>query len=146
MEAFFSGRCKQAVVDVVELDGQKKLVAYLVPETGSSLNLEERRNTLGKFLPSHMLPSHFLVLECLPLNANGKVDRSLLPPPSESVPAEVIAPPEDGIGGAIVLGGKLFYGMSGMAGEFGHVTIEHAGGDARIVTVRDVDPGVRHGY
>ena len=26
------------------------------------------------------------------------------------------------------------------------VTIEHAGGDARIVTVRDVDPGVRHGY
>jgi len=28
-----------------------------------------------------------------------------------------------GIGGAIVLGGKLFYGMSGMAGEFGHVTV-----------------------
>ena len=32
-----------------------------------------------------------------------------------------------GIGGAIVLGGKLFYGMSGMAGEFGHVTIEPNG-------------------
>jgi glucokinase len=32
-----------------------------------------------------------------------------------------------GIGGAIVLGGKLFYGMSGMAGEFGHVTIEPKG-------------------
>lgn len=28
-----------------------------------------------------------------------------------------------GIGGAIVLNGKLFYGMSGMAGEFGHVTV-----------------------
>ena len=28
-----------------------------------------------------------------------------------------------GIGGAIVLGGKLFYGLSGMAGEFGHVTV-----------------------
>jgi tRNA threonylcarbamoyladenosine biosynthesis protein TsaE len=25
------------------------------------------------------------------------------------------------------------------------VAIEHAGGDARIVTVRNVDPGVRHG-
>ena len=25
------------------------------------------------------------------------------------------------------------------------VTIEHAGGDARIITVRDADPGVRHG-
>src|SRR6476660_9521255 len=32
-----------------------------------------------------------------------------------------------GIGGAIVLGGTLFYGMSGMAGEFGHVTIEPDG-------------------
>jgi len=32
-----------------------------------------------------------------------------------------------GIGGAIVLGGKLFYGMSGMAGEFGHVTVEPNG-------------------
>ena len=33
-----------------------------------------------------------------------------------------------GIGGAIVLGGKLFYGMNGMAGEFGHVTLEPEGG------------------
>jgi glucokinase len=32
-----------------------------------------------------------------------------------------------GIGGAIVLNGKIFYGMSGMAGEFGHVTIEPNG-------------------
>jgi glucokinase len=32
-----------------------------------------------------------------------------------------------GIGGAIVLNGKLFYGLSGMAGEFGHVTIEPEG-------------------
>jgi len=32
-----------------------------------------------------------------------------------------------GIGGAIVLNRKIFYGMSGMAGEFGHVTIEPNG-------------------
>ena len=32
-----------------------------------------------------------------------------------------------GIGGAIVLNGKIFYGMNGMAGEFGHVTIEPNG-------------------
>jgi glucokinase len=32
-----------------------------------------------------------------------------------------------GIGGAIILGSKLFYGMSGMAGEFGHVTVEPNG-------------------
>jgi glucokinase len=32
-----------------------------------------------------------------------------------------------GIGGAIILNGKIFYGMSGMAGEFGHVTVEPHG-------------------
>jgi glucokinase len=32
-----------------------------------------------------------------------------------------------GIGGAIVLEGKIFHGMNGMAGEFGHVTIEPEG-------------------
>lgn len=32
-----------------------------------------------------------------------------------------------GIGGAIVLGGKIFHGMNGMAGEYGHITIEPEG-------------------
>jgi len=32
-----------------------------------------------------------------------------------------------GIGGAIVLDGKIFHGMNGMAGEFGHITIEPEG-------------------
>jgi glucokinase len=33
-----------------------------------------------------------------------------------------------GIGGGIVLNSKIFYGMNGMAGEFGHVPIEPEGG------------------
>jgi len=32
-----------------------------------------------------------------------------------------------GIGGCIVLNGKIFHGMNGMAGEFGHVTVEPEG-------------------
>jgi glucokinase len=32
-----------------------------------------------------------------------------------------------GIGGGIVLGGKIWHGMHGMAGEFGHVTLEPEG-------------------
>jgi glucokinase len=32
-----------------------------------------------------------------------------------------------GIGGAIILEGKIFHGMNGMAGEFGHVTVEPEG-------------------
>src|SRR5258706_1640687 len=32
-----------------------------------------------------------------------------------------------GIGGGIVVGGKIWHGMNGMAGEFGHVTLEPEG-------------------
>jgi glucokinase len=32
-----------------------------------------------------------------------------------------------GIGGGLVLGGKIWHGMNGMAGEFGHVTVEPEG-------------------
>jgi glucokinase len=32
-----------------------------------------------------------------------------------------------GIGGAIVLNGKIFHGLNGMAGEYGHITVEPEG-------------------
>jgi glucokinase len=32
-----------------------------------------------------------------------------------------------GVGGGLVLGGKIWHGMSGMAGEFGHTTVEPEG-------------------
>lgn len=75
---------KQAVADGVEVDGQKKLVAYVVPETGLHLQPSELRTAVEKFLPAHMVPSSFLMLQSLPLNANGKVDRSLLPTAPET--------------------------------------------------------------
>ena len=32
-----------------------------------------------------------------------------------------------GVGGGIVLGGRIWHGMTGMAGEFGHMTIASQG-------------------
>jgi glucokinase len=32
-----------------------------------------------------------------------------------------------GVGGGLILGGRVWHGMTGMAGEFGHITIEPAG-------------------
>ncbi len=72
---------KQAVVDAIEHDGQKKLAAFVVPEHGHQPQAHQLRTALESFLPAHMIPSSFLMMESLPLNANGKVDRSLLPAP-----------------------------------------------------------------
>ncbi len=60
---------------------EKELVAYIVPEQGQTLNISEIRNYLTSKLTEYMVPSAFVTLEALPLNANGKVDRNALPVP-----------------------------------------------------------------
>ncbi|NBC46059.1 amino acid adenylation domain-containing protein, partial [Corallococcus exiguus] len=66
-----------------DIPGDKRLVAYVVPTEGtdSALTADVLKDWLKQFLPEHMRPSTFLVLEALPLNANGKVDRKALPAP-----------------------------------------------------------------
>jgi amino acid adenylation domain-containing protein len=57
--------------------GEKRLTAYVVPR--EELSVDELRGYLLEQVPDYMVPGAFLVLERLPLNANGKVDREALP-------------------------------------------------------------------
>ncbi|HEU0080147.1 MAG TPA: amino acid adenylation domain-containing protein, partial [Longimicrobiaceae bacterium] len=66
---------------------QKRLVGYVLPEAGAALAAAELRARLVERLPEHMVPSAFVVLERLPLSANGKIDRRALPDP-EPAPAD----------------------------------------------------------
>jgi amino acid adenylation domain-containing protein len=61
--------------------GDKRLVAYVVPEVGQSPKAAEVRQFLANQLPSYMVPNTFVLLESLPLTSNGKVDRRALPKP-----------------------------------------------------------------
>ena len=54
------------------------LVAYVQT---SHIDEQQLRQHCHSHLPPHMIPSIFIILDQLPLNANGKVDRKLLPPP-----------------------------------------------------------------
>ncbi len=59
-----------------EGDGPMRLLAWAVAEGQSVENLRE---SLAAEVPEYLLPAQLILLERLPLNANGKVDRKALP-------------------------------------------------------------------
>ncbi|HSN97591.1 MAG TPA: amino acid adenylation domain-containing protein, partial [Candidatus Nanopelagicales bacterium] len=61
--------------------GDRRLVAYVVPERAGATAVESLRDHLQAKLPSYMVPSAIVLLESLPLSSNGKVDRRALPSP-----------------------------------------------------------------
>ncbi|MBN5130256.1 amino acid adenylation domain-containing protein [Stenotrophomonas maltophilia] len=63
---------------VVVLDGER-LCAYVVAGSGTVPDADALRAWLSVQLPDYMVPTAWQVLKALPLNRNGKVDRSALP-------------------------------------------------------------------
>ncbi|MBP9100681.1 MAG: amino acid adenylation domain-containing protein [Nitrosomonas sp.] len=72
---------RETVVVAKEGPNGARLVAYIALHAENAVDTAELRGSLGKYLPDYMIPSAIVVLESLPLNANGKVDRKLLPEP-----------------------------------------------------------------
>jgi acyl-CoA synthetase (AMP-forming)/AMP-acid ligase II len=66
--------------------GNKRLVAYIVPDCKRPPTVTELRNFLKQKLPEYTIPSAFVMLSTLPLTPNGKVDRRALPAPDTARP------------------------------------------------------------
>ncbi|MFC4377611.1 amino acid adenylation domain-containing protein [Nocardia halotolerans] len=58
-----------------------RLVGYLVPETGRTLDPDQLRHRLTTLVPDHLVPSALVILDALPTTVNGKLDRAALPAP-----------------------------------------------------------------
>jgi amino acid adenylation domain-containing protein len=75
-----------AVVARGDHGGEPTLVAYVVAPK-DQVGAAELRAFLAEHLPTALVPSTFVFLDCLPLTPNGKLDRRALPAPEEGVGA-----------------------------------------------------------
>ena len=88
---------KEAIVVAVKSrNGDTELAAYVVPNGRPDPRPREIRSLLKEKLPDYMIPASFTMLEALPLNPTGKVDRQALPAPAKDTErnAEFVAPYE----------------------------------------------------
>ncbi|MFE7116949.1 amino acid adenylation domain-containing protein [Streptomyces sp. NPDC057654] len=60
--------------------GERRLVGYVVPDGGEP-DGQAMRDHLATVLPEYMVPASVVVLDALPVTANGKTDRTSLPAP-----------------------------------------------------------------
>nr|QEO75073.1 condensation domain-containing protein [uncultured bacterium] len=82
---------RQCVAVVREDRGDRKLVAYVVPD-GPKPGVAVLRTHLGSVLPEHMVPGAFVFLTELPVDLSGKVNRRELPAPEMALDNENRAP------------------------------------------------------
>ncbi|OWY83199.1 non-ribosomal peptide synthetase [Rhodococcus sp. BUPNP1] len=71
----------QAVVLVVATPTGDQLVGYVVAAPGRTIDTSDLADHAGRSLPSYMVPASLMVLDALPLNTSGKLDRKALPEP-----------------------------------------------------------------
>jgi amino acid adenylation domain-containing protein len=76
---------RAAVVTAPEIGRVRRLAAYVVP-AGEAPDVAELKVFLQRRLPAYMVPSHWTILDALPVAATGKVDRQALPPPAGQRP------------------------------------------------------------
>ncbi len=72
---------KDAVVTADGEDATRRLIAYVVPQAGSQVDLRATRDALARALPLVLIPGHIIVLDAFPTTPSGKINRKALPPP-----------------------------------------------------------------
>lgn len=72
-----------------ERDGEKKLVAYIIPRAEASPSIPALKTYLASKLPHYMVPGMFFFMDVFPLSVNGKINRGALPKPTLIVENEV---------------------------------------------------------
>ncbi|MFC7446954.1 amino acid adenylation domain-containing protein, partial [Rhodococcus daqingensis] len=90
----------QSIVVVHDDNRVQRLVGYVTAAAGTTIDTDQVLADLGRTLPAYMVPDLLVVLDEMPLNTSGKIDRKALPRPQfashsdhyrePSTPAEIV--------------------------------------------------------
>ncbi len=82
---------RQAVVGLRTVSGETGLAAWLTLQNGCALSASEASAYLSRRMPRFMVPSHWIVLDSMPLTPDGKIDAAALPSPEPAARTAVPA-------------------------------------------------------
>ncbi len=86
---------REAVVLALDSPSGKQLVAYLVSDAEHGALRDALKAHLKAQLPDYMVPAHLIVLDSMPLTANGKLDRRALPQPDPEANRQTYVAPRN---------------------------------------------------
>ncbi|WP_027392682.1 non-ribosomal peptide synthetase [Aquimarina latercula] len=79
----------QSVIKLIEMpDGDKSIVAYV--SVSSNLLVSDIKSHIASKVPEYMVPTFIVIMEQIPMNSNGKIDKSGLPSPLENLSENLI--------------------------------------------------------
>lgn len=82
-----------AVVIAAELPHLgKSLIAYVTPVPGDIVDVDRIKARVAAALPDYMIPAAYVVVDEIPVTANGKLDRAALPAPEIGPAVDYRAP------------------------------------------------------
>ena len=85
------GAVRDAVVVTSARGSDTQLIAYVVLDSDAPVTAGALRRHMAECVPDFMVPAEFALLDRLPLNANGKIDVTALPPPPPTRPSLDVA-------------------------------------------------------
>ncbi|MCP5049141.1 MAG: amino acid adenylation domain-containing protein, partial [bacterium] len=103
-----------AVIQRENPSGDNYLCAYVVP-LAPHFDTGRLREHLAASLPDYMIPSSFVTIDVIPLTANGKLNRGLLPEPETHTPDTEYAAPRDKMEETLV---KLRQEVLGLSSQY----------------------------
>ncbi len=83
---------KTAAVIVTNNNLESQLSGYLVLKENVDCSAEDIKRFLFSKLPDYMIPAHLMIIEKMPLNTSGKIDRKSLPKPKLVISNDFVEP------------------------------------------------------